>query len=212
MTALRHARVALALHELARRDGPTLLLLHALGGDARGWGSLPDAWPGRVLALDFSGHGASEWVRGGAYSPELLAGDVDAALAEIGHATLAGAGVGAYVALLLAGARAAQVPAALLLPGAGLSGGGPQPDWDRPVLRAVTPAAHPPLPPGCDPQCCMLLADPRPPEYAARFAAAVRRLVLLEDDLPRPPWWEAVRRAANTEVVRGDATAALRAL
>lgn len=209
MIRVRHARIELAVHELADRDGPTLLLLHALGADGRGWGTLPSAWRGRVVALDFSGHGASQWLRGGAYTPELLAADADAVLAEIGPAVLAGAGVGAYVALLVAGARAAQVPAALLLPGAGLSGGGPEPDWDRPVLRGVTPTAHPPLPPGCDPQCCALLADPRPPEYAARFAAAARRLNLLEDDTPRPPWWDAVRASANATVVTGDGAAAL---
>ncbi len=211
MIRLRHARVELALHALAQRDGPTLLLLHALGADGRSWGTLTSAWPGRVVALDFSGHGASQWVRGGAYTPELLAGDADAALAAIGPAVLAGAGVGAYVALLLAGARAAQVPAALLLPGAGLSGGGPEPDWDRPVLRALTPAAHPPLPAGCDPLCCALLADPRPPDYAARFAAAARRLVLLDDDAPRPPWWNAVSASPTAEVA-DDLDAALERL
>ncbi len=205
---LRHARVELALHELSPRDGAPLLLLHGLGASSTDWGELPGAWPGPVLGLDFSGHGASQWLRGGVYLPELLAGDVDAALAEIGPAHLLGTGLGAYVALLVAGARPALVPGALLLPGRGLDGGGGEPDCDRPALVAATPALHAPLPDGCDPCCCMLECDPRPPDYAARFAAAARRLVLCEDGEARPPWWAAVRDA-GAEVVAGDARAAL---
>ena len=107
---LQHARTALELHELSHRDGPSLLLLHALGGSSVDWSEAPALWPGRVYALDFSGHGRSEWVRGGVYLPEFLVADADIALAHIGAAALAGAGVGAYVALLLAGARHQQVP------------------------------------------------------------------------------------------------------
>jgi hypothetical protein len=97
------------------------------------------------------------------------------------------------------------VPAALLLPGRGLAGGGPQPDFDRPFLTALTPADHAPLPPGCDPMVCSLDLDPRPPEYAAQFAAAARRLVLLEDGDPRPPWWE-LRALVRRRNVRGIGT------
>ena len=129
---IKHGRVSLELHELVRRDGPALLLLHALYGSHSDWGESPGCWPGAVYGLDFSGHGGSAWVTGGGYTAELLAGDADAALAQIGHATLAGAGIGAYVALLLAGARPEHVPAALLLPGAGLEGGGAAPDFENP--------------------------------------------------------------------------------
>lgn len=190
MTRIHHARTAIALHELAPGDGLPLplLVLHALGGSSADWAERAAAWPGRVVGVDFSGHGASEPLRGGAYWPELLLGDADLALERLGAAAVAGAGLGAYVAMLLAGSRPQAVPAALLLPGRGLAGGGPQPDFDRPLLTALTPAGHPPLPPGCDPMCCALELDPRPPEYAARFAAAARRLLLLEDDAPRPPW------------------------
>jgi len=200
---IHHARTAIALHELSHGDGLPLLLLHALGESSAGWGELPALWPGQVLAVDFSGHGESEPLRGGGYWPELLLGDADIALEQIGQAAVIGAGFGAYIALLLAGARPQSVPAALLLPGRGLAGGGPQPDFDRPFLTALTPADHAPLPPGCDPIVCSLDLDPRPPEYAAQFAAAARRLVLLEDGDPRPPWWEAARASATAEVVRG---------
>jgi len=209
---LRHARIELELHELSHRDGPALLLLHALGGSAADWGELPAAWPGRVLGLDFCGHGGSAHMRGGAYSPELLAGDADAALAEIGPAALAGAGIGAYVALLLAGGRPDLVSAALLLPGRGLAGGGPLPNWERSIAFALDPARHPPLPPDCDPQCSLLDADPRPPDYAAHFARAARRLLLLEDDTPRQPWWEAVGADVHSTVLSGTLVDAFTAL
>ena len=68
-------------HELQRGDGPTLLALHALGGDAGDFRWATTRWPGRVWSLDFSGHGASGWNRGGSYTAELFAADADAALA-----------------------------------------------------------------------------------------------------------------------------------
>lgn len=205
---LRHARSALELYELSHRDGPPLLLLHALGGSSADWSEAPALWPGRVYALDFSGHGRSEWIRGGGYLPELLAGDADAALAHVGSAAVAGAGVGAYVALLLAGGRRERVPAALLLPGRGLAGGGAQPDFDRDVLTPVTPAAGPPLSPGCDPLCGALQCDVRPPDYVARFAHAARRLLLLDDGGERPPWWERARQAPAAQSIAGDVRSA----
>jgi len=205
---LRHARVELELHVLSQHDGPALLLLHELGGSSADWGEMAAAWSGSVFGLDFSGHGRSERMRGGVYQPELLAADADVALAEIGPAMLIGAGVGAYVALLLAGGRPDLVPAALLLPGRGLAGGGPQPNWDRSSVATLDPAQHAPLPDGCDPQCCGLENDPRPPDYAAHFGRAARRLLLFEDGSPRPPWWHAV----GGEVVSGTPVEALHKL
>lgn len=210
MIRLHHGRTTLALHELAHGDGLPLLALHGLGGSSADLAELAEAWPGRVLGLDFSGHGRSDRVRGGVYWPELLVADADIALEQLGRAALVGAGLGAYVALLLAGARAAAVPAALLLPGRGLEGGGPEPSFDRPFLSSLTPSAHPPLPDGTDPMACGLGLDPRPPEYAARFAAAATRLLLLEDGAPRPPWWEAIR--ASAESASGAPSAALASL
>ena len=210
MMRLHHARTGIALHELTHGDGLPLLVLHALGGASADWRGPAAAWPGRVYGVDFSGHGESDPLGGAAYWPELLLGDADVALEQIGPAAVAGAGLGAYIALLLAGSRPQSVPAALLLPGRGLAGGGPQPDFDRPFLTALTPSDHPPLPAGCDPLCCALDLDPRPPEYAAQFAAAARRLLVVEDGAPRPPWWEAAR--PHAEVLNGDAVAALEIL
>jgi pimeloyl-ACP methyl ester carboxylesterase len=207
MIRIHHGRTTLALHELAHGDGLPLLFLHALGGSSADGRELAAAWPGRVIGLDFSGHGESDRLRGGGYWPELMVADADLALEQLGHAAVVGTGFGAYVALLLAGSRAQSVSAALLLPGRGLDGNGPKPDFDRPFLSGLTPSDHPPLPAGVDPMACALGLDPRPPEYAAVFATAARRLLLLEDDAPRPPWWEAVRTRA--EVVSGTPSSAL---
>jgi pimeloyl-ACP methyl ester carboxylesterase len=208
MIELRHGRVSIALHERKDGEGPALLLLHALGGSAADWGAEIAAWPGRVLALDFSGHGSSGRIRGGAYYPEILAGDADAALAEIGPAHLAGAGIGAYVALLLAGARPDPVPGALLLPGAGLAGGGPLPDFE--ATPGVGWSDLPDeIPGGADPAVVRLDRDIRPVDYAQAFAKAARRLLLAEDGNPRPPWWEAVRASPSASPVSPDLEKAL---
>ena len=54
--------------------------------------------------------------------------DADAALAHLGPATVYGRGLGAYVALLIAGARPDLVRGAVLDDGPGLVGGGSRAD------------------------------------------------------------------------------------
>jgi len=205
MMQITHGRITLALHELARTDGPSLLLLHALHGSSDDWGEIFAAWPGSVYALDFAGHGRSQWLSGGAYYPELLLGDADAALAHIGPAAIVGAGLGAYVALLVAGARPDSVPAALLLPGDGLHGGGPLPDFTRDVsfvAQADPLTAYDPLVSGLE-------KFARPPDYAETFARAAQRLLLFEDGEARPPWWEITRTSPSAETVAGDLSSSL---
>jgi pimeloyl-ACP methyl ester carboxylesterase len=211
-----HGQVRLALLELRAAGGPRVLLLHALGESSASWHEDAVAWPGTAVALDFAGHGTSSWRPGGAYTAELFAADVDAALAALGPCALAGKGLGAYVALLVAGARPQLAPAALLLPGAGLAGLGPAPEPERvpdlvgslgaldrtPAQRGI----------GTDPATRACDADVRPPDYARAFGAAARRLVLLEDGGGRPPWWEALRTLPSVRSVRGDTAEALRAL
>jgi pimeloyl-ACP methyl ester carboxylesterase len=207
MIELRHGRVSLALHPLREASGATLLCLHAVGGSAQDFRQLAGRWPGRVFALDFAGHGDSGRLRGGAYHPELLAGDADAALARIGPALLVGAGIGAYVALLLAGGRPDLVPGALLLPGAGFGGGGPAPDAASDTISRWEDL-DPPLP-GCDPAVRRLERDIRPPEYAAEFARAARSLLLAQGDFAQPPWWQAVRAGPTASPAPGEPAAAL---
>lgn len=189
---LVHARVTLALHEL-RGDGDGRPLLHLHGLGLRSPDALPDElapWPGPVFALDFTGHGASSVPRGGGYTPETLIGDVDAAIESLGEVTLIGRGLGAYIALLVAGARADAVRGAILCDGPGLAGGGPVPG--TPVIVRVDPDA--PSPP--DPFALAELAqDVRPPDYAVDFA----RLALAASSSPfaivakaRPDWLQAV--------------------
>ena len=109
--ALHHGHVELALHELAGGSGRALLLLHGLGertpSTRPAW---TEQWPGPVYGLDFTGHGESTVTRGGGYTAELWTADADVALSELGDGiVLVGAGVSAYVALLLAGARPQSV-------------------------------------------------------------------------------------------------------
>ncbi len=205
---LKHGRVELELHELKTGTGPALLLLHALFGSSADWGEAPAVWPGAVYALDFCGHGRSQWVRGEAYYAELLVGDADAALARLGRAAVAGAGLGAYVALLLAGARSDAVTSILLMPGAGLAGGGPEPDFEKPPPRFDRHAEHLSF----DPAVHVLEQEVRPPTYVAELARLVRRILLLEDAEPRPPWWETVRELPAARPISGDVQHGLRLL
>lgn len=133
---LRHNKIDLALHLLrpqpldADAPGRPLLLLHGLGDaspvDVPHWAA---AWPGMIAALDFTGHGASSVPGGGGYSAELLMADADHALGYLTDddpsrsITVLGRGLGAYVALQIAGARATQVHGAILTDGPGLAGG-----------------------------------------------------------------------------------------
>ena len=179
MTAamLRHNRIHLALHTLRHGTGRALLLLHGLG--ERSPEHTPDAvagWPGPIAALDFTGHGASTMPIGGGYTAEILMADADAALQQLGEATVVGRGLGAYIGLLIAGARADRVRGAVLADGPGISGG-PSVPTSQPVFsldRVDTPP---------DPYALAELGrDLRPPDYATAFA----RLALQGSDLDRP--------------------------
>lgn len=211
MIELRHGRARLALHRLRAAAGTPLLLLHELAASAAMWQETTLEWSGPMYALDFCGHGHSTAIAGGAYTPELLAGDADAALAHIGGGVVAGAGIGAYAALLLSAGRADDVAACLLLPGRGLTGGGAAPDFRKPKVEFMTTAQRMAAG-GCDPMVAILEHDIRPPEYVARFAGSARRIVLCEDGASRPPWWQALRNLPNAAVERGDRNQCLRRL
>ena len=195
ITWLQHAKVTLALHRLREGDGNRrpLLLLHGLGEQAPA-APPPEtaAWPGPVCALDFTGHGRSTIPAGGGYTSELLMADVDTALAELGEATVVGRGLGAYVGLLIAGARPELVRGAVLADGPGLAGGGGKPSSPHvPTVEASD--GGPP-----DPYALVDLSrDLRPPDYAATFVRQANQLSGIDwpvhvAAIGRPDWLAAV--------------------
>ncbi len=189
---LAHGKVALALHHLRDGNGRALLLLHGLGEHAPhsepAWCS---EWVGPVAALDFTGHGESTIPRGGGYSAEMLLADADAALAALGEVTVVGRGLGAYIALQLAGARAGSVRGAVLADGPGLAGGAVGPTSSS--FLSLEPRSTPP-----DPYALFELSrDLRPPDYATLFVRMAMEHSGLEEPITvaaivRPPWLAAV--------------------
>ncbi len=201
---LTHGKIQLALHTL--REGPgsgtdadrPLLILHGLGEAAPTqvpcWA---DAWPGSIAALDFTGHGQSTVPRGGGYTAELLLGDADAALAALTggdperRMTVVGRGLGAYVALQLAGARASQVHGAVLADGPGLAGGSTAPT-SQSAFHLETDGSSP------DPYALVEMGrDLRPPDYATSFVRLALDGSELDEPIAvsaifRPEWLEAV--------------------
>ena len=176
VTILTHSKVQLALHHLRGATRPVGAVAAAprsrravAATPCPTWARL--AGPGRRARL----HRARRLHRapGGGYSAEILLADADAALgrARRGEAavTVVGRGLGAYIALLLAGARAAQVRGAVLCDGPGLAGG-PRADVAElrlPRRRAATP----------DPYALLELSrDLRPPDYATLFVRLAWRL------------------------------------
>ena len=145
-----------------------------------------------MYGLDFTGHGSSTVPAGGGYTPEILMGDADIAVASLGQCTVVGRGLGAYVALLLAGARTAEVRGAVLLDGPGLSGGGVR--APSPRIAWVDPAAVTPPDPWAFAE---LTADVRPADYATTFARQATMFSELDTPITvaaigRPPWVEAI--------------------
>ena len=214
MIKLRSGRNEVALHTLSERAGPKLLALHALQGSAQDFATVAATWPGAVYALDFSGHGRSDWLAGRAYSAERWAADADAALNHLGEARLFGRGVGATAALLLAGARPDKVPAACLAPGAGLHACGEHPDVnrvveDRAFLKECLEVSSRGDGSGPDPFVIETESHHRPRRYGLGFAECARTVLLAEDGSDRPAWWDAIRGCANVETAPADESAAL---
>ena len=208
---LRHNRIDLALHRVAIGEDPSfrpLLLLHGLG--ERTPVSLPDSirWPGPVFGLDFTGHGRSTLSVGGGYTSEILVGDVDAALEVLGQVTILGRGVGAYIGLLIAAARPAQVVGVVLADGPGLVGGGVHPG--SPSVAFPAPWATPTP----DPFALLELSrDVRPPDYAQTYVRFVIERsgldkALMVAAIARPEWLAAV--AAEPGVGQAPVAEALR--
>jgi pimeloyl-ACP methyl ester carboxylesterase len=207
-TTLTHGRVELAVHTLREGDGRGLLHLHGLG--ERTPAALPaylEPWSGSVYGLDFTGHGASTVPRGGGYTAEVMMGDVDSVLRHFGPLTLFGRGLGAYVALLTAGARADLVQGAVLADGPGLVGGGIRPSSPFVIAATSVPTAPP------DPFALAELSrDVRPPDYVITFVRHALEWSDLDTPLTvttvvRPEWIEAI--VGEPGVVEDTITGAL---
>lgn len=208
VTWLRHGKIHLALHEVRAGKGRALLLLHGLGESATmtvpTWA---DAWIGPIVALDFTGHGESTVPRGGGYTAETLLGDADAAIAHLGQATVAGRGLGAYIATLIAGARPADVVGAILRDGPGLVGGGNDMTIPQTSFRLAESRTSP------DPYALFELSrDARPPDYAMLFVRLAVAGSALDEPIAvaakyRPGWLAAV--AAEPGVVDATLTEAI---
>jgi len=131
---------------------------------------------------------------GGGYTAEILMGDADAAIQHLGEATVVGRGLGAYIALLIAGARAQRVRGAVLADGPGLSGG-PSVPTSQPVFSLDRVETTP------DPYALAELGrDLRPPDYATAFS----RLALQDSDLDQPITVVARFRPAWLRAVAGE--------
>ncbi|MEO6654218.1 MAG: alpha/beta hydrolase [Ilumatobacteraceae bacterium] len=189
---LVHNHVELALHTLRAGSGRPLLLLHGLGERSPAVAPVAiAAWPGPVAALDFTGHGGSTMPIGGGYTAEILLADADAALERLGEVTIVGRGLGAYIGLLLAGARADSVRGTVIADGPGLSGG-PSVPTSQPVFSFDAVATPP------DPYALAELGrDLRPPDYATTFARLAVQGSGLHEPISvvarfRPSWLRAV--------------------
>ncbi|MEY2473477.1 MAG: hypothetical protein QOK28_2806 [Actinomycetota bacterium] len=195
---VRHGKSELALHCVRTGDGPPALVLHGLAENARDCvltRVVTEGWPGgAVWALDFLGHGDSTRPPGGGYTAETLMADADAALRHIGPATVFGRGLGAYIAVLIAGARPDLVRGAVLCDGPGLNGGGSQPASPvvvQPRIDDVPKGAPDPF------ALAELARDVRPPDYVANFLRQVLSLSPLDTPLTvtaiaRPEWLEEI--------------------
>jgi pimeloyl-ACP methyl ester carboxylesterase len=215
-TFVRHNQISLALHCLRAGDGPRLLLLHALGESSPRElrAEIANAWPGPISALDFTGHGMSTVPTGGGYSAELLMGDADAALVELGEVSVFGRGLGAYVALMIAGARPTFVRGVVLADGPGLTGGPTGPTSASIMMPLVGSGPGGPVAP--DPWALAELThDLRPPDYALSYAVKAIEGSGLSDPIlvsaiSRPPWLAAVLDQPGVRSL--DVVAALRLL
>lgn len=190
---ITHGKSRLALHLLREGWGRPLLVLHGLGEQSPP--RVPahlEQWGGAIYALDFTGHGLSTVPVGGGYTAEILMADVDAAIRRLGRITVYGRGLGAYIALLIAGARPHDVVGAILDDGPGLVGGGIRPGSPHvPDVDVSTPGSP-------DPHALAELSrDVRPADYALEYVRQMMQWSELETPIAvctvvRPEWLAAV--------------------
>jgi pimeloyl-ACP methyl ester carboxylesterase len=98
---------------------PTIILLHGGGQTRHSWGGAMRQLVLRgyqVINLDARGHGDSQWASDGDYTLEVLAQDLECVIGTLkSRPALVGASMGGATALLVAGAHANPLAAALIL-------------------------------------------------------------------------------------------------
>jgi pimeloyl-ACP methyl ester carboxylesterase len=98
---------------------PTIILLHGGGQTRHSWGGAMRQLVLRgyhVINLDARGHGDSQWAADGDYTLDVLAQDLECVIATLkSRPALVGASMGGATALLVAGAHADPLAAALVL-------------------------------------------------------------------------------------------------
>jgi pimeloyl-ACP methyl ester carboxylesterase len=103
----------LKLHALDRGAGPPCLLLHGWLDHAHSFDTLAPLLPGRTVALDFRGHGDSQWVgAGGFYHFLEYVADLDEVLEQLSPqepVRIVGHSMGAAAGLVYASARPGRV-------------------------------------------------------------------------------------------------------
>ena len=161
-------------------DGPLVLLLHGFLEHAHAWDDVAPllvAAGFRVLALDWRGHGDSEWVgAGGYYHFADYTADLAFLIRELGgHAALVGHSMGSAAALGYTGTEPARVTALACIEALGPPDSSPElapdrfADWVADLGRA---AARPRPPLSLDAAAARLAERfPRFPPAAARRMA-----------------------------------------
>jgi pimeloyl-ACP methyl ester carboxylesterase len=83
--------------------GAPILLIHGMAAHSHWWDEVAPLWEGRLraAALDFRGHGDSDWASDGAYSADLWLEDIETARRALGweRFILCGHSMGARMAL-----------------------------------------------------------------------------------------------------------------
>ena len=128
--------LGLALHTLSDGPGTPVLCLHGWLDQAHAFWALAQARPGRHLAMDHRGHGASDPIPPGCY-PYLadMVADLDAVVGHLGEPVdLVGHSMGGTIALLYAAARPAMVRRLVIIEGLGALDGSERQQLPR--LRA----------------------------------------------------------------------------
>jgi pimeloyl-ACP methyl ester carboxylesterase len=132
--------------------------------------------------------------------------DADLAVQSLGEATIVGRGLGAYIGLLIAGARASLVRGAVLADGPGISGG-PSAPTSQPVVHAEQVDSTP------DPFAILELGrDLRPADYATNFVRLAIEGSTLDEPITvtaryPPRWLDAVRAEPGVRTASSIAAA-----